>query len=66
VQTTLFGSRIHEKKKMSSKIHIHYGSHTSIERALNGFFDIQDAYTAPQIINKWSRSLHLSILVCEP
>jgi hypothetical protein len=30
-----------------------------IERALNGFLDIPDAYTAPQIINKWSRSLHL-------
>ena len=27
--------------------------------ALNGFLDIQDAYTAPQIINKWSGSLHL-------
>jgi hypothetical protein len=32
---------------------------TCIERALNGFLDIQDAYNAPQIINKWSRSLHL-------
>jgi hypothetical protein len=32
---------------------------TCIERALNGFLDIQDAHTAPQIINKWSRSLHL-------
>ena len=33
--------------------------HTCIERTLNGFLDIQDACTAPQIINKWSRSLHL-------
>jgi hypothetical protein len=32
---------------------------TCIERALNGFLDIQDACTAPQIINKRSRSLHL-------
>ena len=32
---------------------------TCIERALNGFLDIQDACTAPQIINKWFRSLHL-------
>jgi hypothetical protein len=32
---------------------------TCIERALNGFLDIQDACTAPQIINKCSRSLHL-------
>ena len=32
---------------------------TCIERALNGFLDIQDACTAQQIINKCSRSLHL-------
>jgi hypothetical protein len=32
---------------------------TCIERALNGLFDIQDACTAPSIINKLSRTLHL-------
>ena len=32
---------------------------TCIERALIRSLDIQDACNAPQIINKWSRSLHL-------